>query len=194
QKQNKLRIESSSESFQTWINRSYVSNALREQISKANFLLVPAEGYAEKTDMVYFPTGTADLFQFIRESDQNGLLPEVCIDDRDYKELARHADVLYIASAIVSLIIAPIAADLIGEYIKRRLFPGREDDTEVNSRLTIYDDKSGRSVDFIYKGPAREYRSTLLEAISQLNGQERGKVSRGVKASRKRLGKGKRQK
>lgn len=166
-KEPTLVVETSQESIYSWINRPYISDALRAQLSKANVLLVPTEGFCERADLV-FPVGTEELFQFLRESQRENLLVDICIEDKDYKELALHADLLIIASFVVTSIAAPVVADLITEYIKRRLGL-HETDSIVRSELTVYDEKTGRSVRLSYEGPASEYHARVVTAIRNLN-------------------------
>lgn len=183
--------EASTESFQTWIKRPYLGDSLREQLSKANVLVVPNEGYGERTDLVYFPSGTAELFQFIRESGKENISTEVCIEDKDYKEVALHADLVIIATFVVTSLVAPLAVDLIAEYIKQRLFGKREDETEVRAKLTVYDEKNGRSIDFSYKGPAPGYHEVMTKAISQLGNPPQATLPNTPKRKRPRRSKAK---
>jgi hypothetical protein len=130
---------------------------------KANVLLVPIEGFRERTDPM-FHQGTEDLLQFLRESPNEDIRVDICIEDEDYRELALHLDLLVLASAVVTLVVAPIVADLIAEYIKRRL-GSREPETIVRSEMFVYDERTGRSVRFSYEGPASAYRDTMANAI-----------------------------
>ena len=155
--------ESSLESIESWCNRPYIGDALRGQILKANVLLVPIEGFRERTDPM-FPQGTEDLLQFLRESPNEDIKADICIEDEDYRELALHFDLLVLAGAVVTLVVAPIVADLISEYIKRRL-GSREPETIVRSELIVYDETTGRSVRLSYEGPASAYRDTMGNAI-----------------------------
>lgn len=167
-RQPSVVVKNSQESLSTWTSRPYISNTLREQLSKANVLLVPTEGYGDQPGLVFFPSGTEEVFQFLRESQQGNLSVDICIEDKDYKEVARHAEILIIASLIVTTIVAPVVADLIAEYIKRR-WGSREVETTVKLEITVCDEKAGRSVRISYEGPASEYRNTMGNAIQNLN-------------------------
>lgn len=166
-----LVVQDSQESIQTWTSRSYISDELREQLSKANVLVVPNEGYGDRADLVYFPGGTEELFHFLRESVQENLFVGICIEDEDYKELVLHVDLVIIAGFVVTSLVAPLAVDLIAEYIKRRVGK-REAETEVRSKLTVCDEITGRSVHFSYEGPASEYRDVMVNAIQEPSEQK----------------------
>lgn len=184
-----LLLESGTESLQTWIKRPFVGDNLRQQLSKANVLVVPNEGYGDRVDLIYFPSGTAELFQFIRESGMENLSVEICIEDADYKEVALHADILIVATFVVTSLIAPLAVDLISEYIKQRLFCRREDETEVRAKLTVYDEKDKLSIDLTYKGPAPEYRKVMMKALSKLSSQKETTLPKSSKRNHSRRSK-----
>jgi hypothetical protein len=160
-------ISESKESFQTWVNRPYIGAALREQIQKANALIIPTEGYADRDDVVFFPVGTEELFRFLRSSKHENLEIDICSEDADYRELARHSELLIIASFLVTAIVAPVVADLIADFIKRRL-GSREKESTVKSEIIIQDEQTERSIRISYEGPASDYRETMAKAILNL--------------------------
>lgn len=167
-----LIMEDSRESLRTWINRPYISDELRQQLSKANVLVVPSEGYVDRADLIYFPVGTEELFHALLESDQENLSVDICIEDEDYKELAVHADWITIGAIVAELLVVPLIVELIAEYIKRRVRKP-ETETQVRSKLTVCDEKTGRSVHFSYEGPVSQYRDVMLHAIQELGRQQR---------------------
>lgn len=166
QKQPQLRIQPSNETFHGFIERGLISEDTRERISKANVLMIPNEGYVERADLIYFPSGTSELYQFLKENQSEELSIDICLEEKDYKEVALHADWLMLAGFIVTSIVAPLFVDLLGEYIKRHLGK-RESGTCVKSRLIIREDKDGRYIDYTYEGPASEYRNVMSRAISK---------------------------
>jgi hypothetical protein len=162
-----LVMETSQETIQTWANRPYISDALREQLLKANLLLVPREGFRERTDPL-FPQGTEAFLQFLHDSQRENITVDICIEDKDYKELILHDTLFILATFVVTSIAAPVVADLIAEYIKHRL--GRKEaETIISSKFIVYDEKTGRSVALSYEGPASKYEPTVTEALQKLN-------------------------
>ncbi len=162
-----LKVESSDKTFQTVIRREYISKKLQEDLVNANVLLVPNEGYGDRTDLIYFPSGTTDLYQYLRERQTEDFKIGICIEDKDFKEVALHADWLIIAQFVVSFVIAPLFVDLLAEYIKQHLGK-RRDETCVKSRITIIDEQHGRGIECTYEGPAAEYHEVMMKAISKL--------------------------
>lgn len=164
---------SSEESFQTWIDRPYIGEELRRQLAGANVLIVPSEGFLERTDLRHFPTGTEELFHFLRENAPENLSVDICIEDADYRELALHADWLMIATTVVTSVAAKVTAELIWKYIQQRV-GSRSKDTSVKSQLIVVDAERGLSLQLSYEGPANEYRAVIVGAIQQYVGDSRG--------------------
>ncbi len=158
-------VEDSAESIETWTSRPYISDGLRQQLSKANVLIVPMEGYVNHADVVYFPNGTDELFHFLRGVKNSGLVVDICIEDDDYKELALYADVTTIATIFVSCFVAPLLVRLIADYINRRA-NRRSAQTEVRARLVSFDVETGRAISFSFEGPPTEYRRAMELALT----------------------------
>lgn len=161
-----LLVEASDETIDTWINRPYVDDELRDQLSKASVLLVPTED--EKADRMYFPAGTEAFFQFLQASERQGVSVDICIGDEGYQELALYADWLIIADLVVRSVAAPVAVTIICRYIEQRL--GKRTETQVKSKLTIQETESERSIQLDYEGPASDYRDVMMEALKQRSG------------------------
>jgi hypothetical protein len=166
--QSILIKESTQESFNSYIGRPYLGEELRAKLSDANALIIPNEGYGERTDLVYFPSGTSDLYQFLTDRKTKGLRIEVCTEDEDYKELSLHADWLILADFVVKELVAPLVVALIAEYIIEHLGK-RETGTTVKSKLIVHADKGERNITYSYQGPASEYRDVMNNAISKLS-------------------------
>jgi hypothetical protein len=100
-----------------------VPTEIRSAVAKANILIVPTEGYAagERSDLLFFPAGTSELFAFLKERVAPGIAVEVACGDDNYTEVARHAAVFYLPEFLLRSILAPVFCALLVEYIKIRL-------------------------------------------------------------------------
>jgi hypothetical protein len=156
--------EESDESIQTWANRSYISSELREQLLKADAVLVPSESYGKFTDSPHFPEATEEFFQFLRTASDGKISFDICIEEREYKELALHHDVLIIAGIVTTVFVAPLIVNLTAEYIKRRIWK-RNPEAKVQSTLTIQDKQTGRSISYRYEGDASTYENVMVNAL-----------------------------
>ena len=160
-----LTQEVSNETISSWAHRSYISEELQAKLENVGALIIPTEGYAGRNDVLHFPEGTEHLVSFLQANNK----PEdpkidICIEDGDYKELAQHADLISIASAIVNKIFAPTLVNLISEYLKRRLGK-RTEEAVVKASLTVSDMNSGKSINLTYEGPATTYEKVMLDAV-----------------------------
>jgi hypothetical protein len=159
---NVFEMEDSQESFLEWINKPYISSNLRDQLAKSNLLIIPREGVRENIGPV-FPSGTEELFIFLKENAGEDLRPEICIEDDDYVELIEHWDLFTVGHLLVNDFVAPLVVNLIYDFIKSRVGP-RMSKTQAKFDLTIIDD----SIHMHYEGPAEEIRETLLTAMEEL--------------------------
>ncbi len=162
-----LTKETSNESISTWSKRSYISKELQEKFVRAGALVVPNEGYGDSDNIRYFPEGTEHLVSFLQRNNKGDQYIDICIEEGDYKELAQHADLLVIASAIATTICAPILVNLISEYIKQSL-GSRASDMTVKTSLTITDSNNGKSISLTYEGPASTYENIMLGAVKEV--------------------------
>ena len=112
-----VRVCPSNESFLTWIDRPYISAETRAHLSNASALIVPREGYGERSEIVYFPNGTDNLLFFLKNAETDEFRVGICIEDRDYKELALYADVISVAMMLVTTVVAPLVVNLIADWV-----------------------------------------------------------------------------
>jgi hypothetical protein len=158
--------ESVEESFGFWLNKPYISDELRSVLSSANVLIVPYEGFRE-LDTRVFPVGTEEIFSELKSHVDNGVVPEICIEDKDYRELALHSDLLIIGTFIVTTFAAPTFVNIVSEWVNNRL-GFKKESTNVKIELTVAksDGTAGR---ILYEGPAKEFATTVGEAIQTFN-------------------------
>jgi predicted DNA binding CopG/RHH family protein len=156
--------------FEYWSRKKYLSEETRTAIGKSDIVLVPAEGYGDYAGPV-FPVGTNELFQFLRSNVPSRMSVELATEDVNYAELALHGDVLYVANILVTVLGAPVATELIVEYLRKHL-GSRLDDTEVRASM-ILDRSNGpdsKTIRISYEGPARAFEKTMHEAMSYISG------------------------
>lgn len=155
-----------SKNFESVISHDYIGKELKERLGNMNALMVPNEGYQDKQDLLYFPSGTSDLFHYLLEKQDDSLKVDISLEEKDYKELALHADWMILAEFIVKDIVAPLLVALVAEYIIKHLGKRRYS-TSVKSKLTVVDEKKGKQIEYTYEGPASQYRDVMLNAISK---------------------------
>ena len=178
QTETKLTVEDSTENFSTWINRPYIPDELKQPLSSANVLIVPREGFREHPEPI-FPVGTEELLNHFRDNKEKGIVPDICIADQDYKELALHDATIILGTIVVADIIADIVADLISEYIKKR-WKSKEDDAKIKIQLTVVE-PDGKASKLLYEGSVKDFNSTIkptLKSLSEKAANRQKEVSR----------------
>lgn len=171
---------------QYWSSSPWVNEGLRDAILHSGILLVPQEGFRDHTGPV-FPVGTDSLFNFLRKRQTTtGLEVELAVEDAQYKEVALHANTLRIATAVVTLFLAPLTVDLLADYIKEHV-GSRADKTEVHSSLIIEqtDGSHRKSIHVEYKGPASDFERSMKAAIEAIHTGSDGPHEGGKQGTRK---------
>lgn len=166
-----MTVQPTEDSAKTWAAKPFVPDDLRAAVANADILLVPNEGYGDRQDLRFFPAGTSELLDFIKTRVANDVHVEVAIADQDYKEVSRHAGVMYLATFVVNALLAPIVARLISEYILVR-FGRRKDSTTIKTSITLYDETARRAVRVDYDGPATAFPDAIINASKQLQSGE----------------------
>lgn len=176
-----LMIRSSEEDFNSWIAKPYLSKRLQTVLTEANVLIIPDEGYGDLSDARYFPSGTEEMFLLFSQHADEGLRAEICIEEEEYTELALHADIVMLAGIVASVIVVPVVINLVGEFLKRRIW-GHESDALVRWNLLVVDEQNVRSVSISYDGPADKFDIAIKVALDHIieNGDIRPDFVSGV--------------
>jgi hypothetical protein len=160
-------IEETSDSAATWSQKPFISDELRPRVASADILFTPNQGYMEREDLLFFPAGTADFFDFLKSRTSNVNI-EAAIAEHDYSEVARHADVAYICNLLATAVFAPTLVSLIVLWLQERKGGSRIESTTLKTAITFHDETTGRSICMAYDGPANDFEATALAALKQL--------------------------
>lgn len=166
-----IRVSPSSDGFSTWLSSPEISDNLRETLSNANSLIIPDIGYGGLSEEPLFPSGTEELFLLLSEKSEAGVVAGICIEDDDYVELALHSEIVYIAGLVVSILVFPVVIDVVGEFVKRRIW-GNEEEATVRWNLTVVDDQNQRSLWVEYDGPASSFEESMQGVSQRLLGND----------------------
>lgn len=162
--------------FSAALGRDYVTDELRRALKNAEILLVPQDGFRDH-DGPLFPVGTEELVQLLRDRSEGARI-DLAVEDSDYQELALHSDVLTIASVVVTSVLVPLVLDVLGEFIKRRIWKTNDDRT-VRAEIVICRSREDEtsSARIAYDGPADQFTRAMQEAMGALR---RGEGAAGV--------------
>ena len=151
--------------FEDIYKKPYVTSNILDEIKKANALILPNEGFRDKTDPM-FPEETSVFFEYLKShSDESGLLPDICIDDENYKLLELHDAELLLPSLIVTSFILPVVINLISSYLYDKIKQKRED---FNIEIKIIEQDKDVSKSLEYKGPASDFKRSYEIAAKDL--------------------------
>lgn len=161
-KVNDLVITESNLNFQDIYSKPYFPTKLEETLKKANFLLLPQEGFKNASNPV-FPEQTMEFYKFVNNFESRELIGDICISDEDYIELELHADLITLASIIVTSGVLPIALNLISSYLDRKIQErGNKNDLKVKVCITVVNESKSKSIS--YEGDASKFKATLESA------------------------------
>ncbi|MEC2744709.1 hypothetical protein P9Z56_29175 [Bacillus cereus] len=159
-KVNELIITDSNLTFKEIYAKSYFPKELEEDVKKANFLLIPYDGFKSLNAPV-FPEDTMKFYQFIKESSNHEFIGEICIADEEYAELELHSDLITLAAMLLDKAVLPIAIGLITNYIDRKV-QQRKTDVKVKVNMTVVDGDKSTSIS--YEGDADKFEETIKAA------------------------------
>jgi hypothetical protein len=154
-KPNVFRVEETSQTFDYWLNRPYISGDLKQHLRAANVLLVPREGYLDNA-VPLFPNTTEEIFSFLKEHSNQGIATDICIADEDYQELTLHDALVVLGTFVVTSLVAPLFVNLVAEYIKKK-WQRREDTTRIKVEMIVVE-QNGDAKKFLYEGSAADFK------------------------------------
>ena len=160
-----ITIEESEYSNDYWLSRPYISKELNVELKKANVLLIPHEKFRDFEEPV-FNAGSDELLQFIKEHKNDAIIPEICIEDEDYRELSLHSVSIVLGKFIVSSIISGVFINLVSEYLKKVLFDDKDaDKAEVSFEMHVIE--PGKITKRIrYKGPEKTFKEVVGKSLN----------------------------
>ena len=171
----KFNTSQSDKGFSYWMNRPYVSENLKKKLETANVLIVPYENFRDLPYPV-FPVQTTELCHLFEEHADSEIIADICIEDDDYKELALHADIIEIATLVVTYAILPILTSLIANFLYKRLGK-RIDKATVRSKVFV--EKENQTTMIEYDGPAGTFEKTInslfQESLNKGSQSQKGK-------------------
>lgn len=189
-----LTIKETSDSFESWLSRDFVSQDLRETLARASILIVPFEKLRDTANPLLFPTGTEDLLRYFQQNLPQEHLIDICISDKDYQEFVFNSDYKRLGNFLVKNIAIPTFVAVLSAYVYDRYV--KEDNTKpqiqiidhstrttINNNISTLADKkylepthvkfsvtvvdtTGASKKISFEGPAKDI-DTALKALKE---------------------------
>lgn len=118
-----LTITESNENFETWLNKGFVTDELKQLVSNASILIIPFENLRDTKNPLLFPVGTDEILRYFKEKLPEGQLIDICITDEDYQEFTFFSNYkrlgnFLIKEASIPFFVAILSTFVYDNYIK----------------------------------------------------------------------------
>ena len=150
--------KNSSDDFNTWLKKDYISDELRTSLRKANLLSVPMEQF-RGTQIRVFTAGTVDFLNYLRDNSTKMIQPEFCSEEKEYQELVLHNDLIVFGPYVLQNVILPLFVNMIYDYIKSRI-ARKTAKTDMKLELVVVY-RDNKSINIKYEGPVDSFRETM---------------------------------
>lgn len=125
-----LTITDSNENFSTWLTKEFVTDELRESISKASILIVPFENLRD-TPKPIFPIGTEEILRYFKEKLPVEHPIDICITDEDYQEFAFYSDYKRLGHFVITAVAIPVFVGVLSPFIYDRYIKQDESKPQI---------------------------------------------------------------
>lgn len=142
---NKIKVSKTEESKSFWINQDFISQDLKNELEQSNILFLPE--FWKNDDAIGFHSNVYPFYEFLEEKARDNLNINFCIEEKDYRELHLHNDVLWLGMILIEHFFLPLFINLFSDYIYDYFHDG---DDEIDIKLNIQ--KEDENVLFEYHG------------------------------------------
>ncbi|CAM3660395.1 hypothetical protein [Litorimonas haliclonae] len=152
-----------SEDLHYWATRDSFNKTTRQRIMDADIILIP---WDRKRDEIgdSFPSGTEAFFKAIQESLGHGKIA-IAANEGEFSELALHSNEVRLPTLLATIVILPIALNLLSAQIDRYVTSPKPPAT-IEMSLVI-DGQDGHCVKIDYKGPPKDVIATFEDQINR---------------------------
>ena len=165
-----LKIKNTEVTFEKIFKEDYIPKEYEDEIKHSNILLIPSKTFRDK-NILYFPEGTKDFFQYIKEREDGKTNIEISISDEKFNELELHSDIVRIATIIIKDFILSVAINLISDYLKNKLKKENKSSKKVEVELNMIIQKKNKSLEINYRGSVKDFekidKSKILKEFNK---------------------------
>lgn len=142
-----------------------------DAINRADIVFVPQP--FRDTPKPLFPVGNSELFQYVRSNLVEPSLVEIAVEDKDYLELALHADLLRLGQILVEDLALPTLAGLLVIWIAKWR-ANRPVKADVTASLVVHKKLGNQDVfwEMKFEGPAESFDAACQCLISKTSSNE----------------------
>ncbi|MBN2730633.1 MAG: hypothetical protein JXR53_15520 [Bacteroidales bacterium] len=127
-----IKITETKESFNTWLEKDFVNEQLRNELSGVSILIVPFEKLRDSANPLMFPIGTSEILQYFKSNLPSEYSIDICITDELYQEFAFFSDSKRLGNFIIMTITIPLFIGIISSYIANNITKGNEKKPQIN--------------------------------------------------------------
>lgn len=184
-----LTITDSTETFETWLGKDYVTDDLRNMLSDVSILIVPFENLRDTPNPLLFPIATDSLLRYFKERLPKDQAIDICITDELYQEFAFYNNYKRLGNFLVKSVAIPVFVTILSAYIYDKFIKEDEskpqiqvidqsthtvlpehvstvtekkflEPTHIKLSITVVD-STGKSKNIDYEGPAANFDEVL---------------------------------
>ncbi len=172
-----LVVEATDHNKEYW-QASGLGRGLEEALAIAEVLLVPQESDRDGLKFYFYQDASA-LYEFLKEGLGGQVRVELFATDEEYIEVALHSHVHRIGTILVTFVAAPLAINLLSNYVYDVLKAKPEDVVEAS---VVVEDHECKAFKVTYKGEAKGF-ATLSDKVGQIarDCEAKAKKARGTK-------------
>jgi hypothetical protein len=167
---NYVETKESDLTFESISTKEYYPKELDDSIIKANVLLVPFENFRSGYNAL-FPENTKELFDYLKDNENDKLKVEIIANDDTFKEIELHDATILITSFLVTSIIAPFVINLISNFVYDKIKSREKKAKDVQVKMDVYYQKkrNEKSIKITYDGPADKMEEIITKTIENLD-------------------------
>ena len=110
-----FEIKPSEENFNTWSNKEFIGDGIRELIANADILLVPTTNFRDSGPN--FPPGTEELLAYLKTNIGGAFNVDICISDEHFSTLSLNSDYKRLGKFLVKKAALPIFITVFSGFI-----------------------------------------------------------------------------
>jgi len=167
--ETRLEVLDSDITFEKIYEKEYIPVEYIDGIKKANFLIIPNEEF-QNGKCVLFPETTRQFFEFIKESSEKDMIPDIAISDENFQQIELHSAVVEVATVIVQWIVFPATANLISTFLYdlAKKYHRKSEETFAKVKIITEETKTKKSKIITYEGPISGVKKALNQASKDL--------------------------
>lgn len=146
-------ISESKENFQTWVNKKYIPDILKNELYSKDILFLPLESYGDQEGPFYYQE-VDDLYNFFKQNLPKDISLDLCSQNEELLIL-KDADYKF-GTILATSLLLPILVNLTTDFLENKFIKLNENPSiEIN--YIVVRDKDKESRNFEFKGKAEDF-------------------------------------